>query len=100
MRTSADSKRSVTRIMHARISQDSTSGLLDGPGRLKRQVGPALPERLAGGVDYRRVSAANEYRDLGMTRRIPRRDFLNGIAVGVTGAYACARAPSLAALAA
>src|SRR5204862_8283564 len=52
------------------------------------------------GVDYRRVSAANDYQDVGMTRRIPRRDFLNGIAVGVTGAYACARAPSLAALAA
>jgi spermidine dehydrogenase len=26
-----------------------------------------------------------EYRDLGMHRRIPRRDFLNGIALGVTG---------------
>jgi spermidine dehydrogenase len=31
------------------------------------------------------MSASNEYRDLGMHRRIPRRDFLNGIALGVTG---------------
>jgi len=31
------------------------------------------------------MSASNEYRDLGMGRRIPRRDFLNGVAIGVTG---------------
>ena len=31
--------------------------------------------------------ASNEYRDLGMTRRIPRRDFLNGVAIAVAGAY-------------
>src|SRR5258706_14738584 len=27
----------------------------------------------------------SEYRDLGMHRRIPRRDFLNGVALGLTG---------------
>jgi spermidine dehydrogenase len=37
-------------------------------------------------------------RDLGMRRRIPRRDFLNGVAIGITGAYAAARMPSLAAM--
>jgi spermidine dehydrogenase len=37
-------------------------------------------------------------RDLGLTRRIPRRDFLNGVAIGITGAYAAAHASSLAAL--
>jgi spermidine dehydrogenase len=33
-----------------------------------------------------------EYRALGMDRRIPRRDFLNGCAIGITGAYALATA--------
>ena len=37
-------------------------------------------------------------RDLGMRRRIPRRDFVNGVAIGITGAYAAARLPSLAAM--
>jgi spermidine dehydrogenase len=36
--------------------------------------------------------------DLGMRRRIPRRDFLNGVAIGITGAYAAAHLPSLAAV--
>jgi spermidine dehydrogenase len=36
------------------------------------------------------MSSAAEDRDLGMGRRIPRRDFLNGIALGITGAYAAA----------
>ncbi len=40
-----------------------------------------------------------EYRDLGMTRRIPRRDFLNGIAVAVTSAYSASRTRTLAAAA-
>ena len=31
------------------------------------------------------MSASNEHRDLGMNRRIPRRDFLNGVAVGIDG---------------
>ncbi len=31
------------------------------------------------------MSASNEYRDLGMDRRIPRRDFVNGVALGLTG---------------
>ncbi len=31
------------------------------------------------------MSASTEYRDLGMHRRIPRRDFLNGLAVGIIG---------------
>ena len=31
------------------------------------------------------MSASNEYRDLGMDRRIPRRDFLNGVAIGIAG---------------
>jgi len=35
--------------------------------------------------------STGEYRDLGMRRRIARRDFLNGIAVAVTGAYAARR---------
>src|SRR5437879_1749384 len=43
------------------------------------------------------MSARSEYRDLGMNRRIPRRDFLNGLAVGITGAYAAAAAPLVAA---
>jgi spermidine dehydrogenase len=33
------------------------------------------------------MAAGDEYCDLGMTRRIPRRDFLNGVAIAVTGAY-------------
>src|SRR5579864_24172 len=32
------------------------------------------------------MSASKEYRDLGMDRPITRRDFLNGIAIGITGA--------------
>src|SRR5579864_6512193 len=32
------------------------------------------------------MSASKEYRDLGMDRPIARRDFLNGIAIGITGA--------------
>jgi spermidine dehydrogenase len=39
-----------------------------------------------------RTSTTAEYRELGMNRRIPRRDFLNGIAVAVTGACAAAHA--------
>ena len=38
------------------------------------------------------MSASNEYRDLGMHRPIARRDFLNGIAIGITGASAAFRA--------
>ncbi len=38
-----------------------------------------------------------EYRDLGMDRGIPRRDFLNGIARSVVGTYAMFNAPGLAA---
>ncbi len=34
------------------------------------------------------MARTREYRDLGMDRRIPRRDFLNGVAVGIAGAYA------------
>ncbi len=36
-----------------------------------------------------------EYRELGMDRNIPRRDFLNGLAVGIAGAYAVATAPTM-----
>src|SRR6202035_605870 len=43
------------------------------------------------------MGAGSEYRDLGMQRRIPRRDFLNGLAIGVTRAYAAATSPRLAA---
>src|SRR5678815_3077360 len=43
----------------------------------------------SGSADHRPgrgvMSAANEHRDLGMNRRIPRRDFLNGVAVGIVG---------------
>ena len=38
-----------------------------------------------------------EYRELGMDRRIPRRDFINGLAVGMAGAYALSAAPAIAA---
>src|SRR5262245_15740417 len=41
--------------------------------------------------------SAREHRDLGMHRPIARRDFLNGIAIGITGAVAAARSPRLAA---
>jgi spermidine dehydrogenase len=44
------------------------------------------------------MGSASDDRDLGMHRRIPRRDFVNGIAIGITGAYAAASAPTLAAL--
>ena len=36
-----------------------------------------------------------ESRELGMDRNIPRRDFLNGLAVGIAGAYAVATAPTM-----
>src|SRR5262249_12569459 len=39
--------------------------------------------------------SAGEDRDLGMRRSIPRRDFLNGIAIGITGAVPAARGPGL-----
>src|SRR6185295_9682087 len=45
------------------------------------------------------MSPDQEYRDLGMHRRIPRRDFLGGVAIGITGACAAAATPSLAATA-
>src|SRR3954467_4990436 len=37
-------------------------------------------------------------RQLGLDRRIPRRDFLNGVAIGISGAYAAAAMPSLSAV--
>jgi len=43
------------------------------------------------------MSPDQEYRDLGMRRRIPRRDFLGGVAIGITGACAAAATPSLSA---
>lgn len=46
------------------------------------------------------MSSAADDPDLGMGRRIPRRDFLNGVALGITGAYAAASGPRLAASAA
>src|SRR5207247_8169902 len=39
--------------------------------------------------------SARDHRDLGMNRPIARRDFLNGIAIGITGAVAAAKAPQL-----
>ena len=39
--------------------------------------------------------SASEYRELGMDRPIARRDFLNGVAIGITGAAALAGASSL-----
>src|SRR5438105_12442876 len=39
--------------------------------------------------------SVREHRDLGMKRPIARRDFLNGIAIGITGAVAAAKAPDL-----
>jgi spermidine dehydrogenase len=38
-----------------------------------------------------------EHRDLGMDRRIPRRDFLNGLAIGILGAHALPAADAMAA---
>src|SRR3712207_742880 len=43
------------------------------------------------------MRTTDEYRQLGMHRRIARRDFLNGVAVGVAGAYASIHASSPAA---
>ena len=37
-------------------------------------------------------------RELGLTRNIPRRDFLNGVAIGISGAYAAAATRSLGAM--
>ena len=34
------------------------------------------------------MGVRDDYRDLGMGRRIARRDFLNGSALGITGGYA------------
>lgn len=43
------------------------------------------------------MSVSKGDRDLGMTRRIPRRDFLNGVAIGITGVYAATKiSPALA----
>jgi len=41
------------------------------------------------------MSEGNRDRQLGMRRRISRRDFLNGVAVGI-GALGCASLPDLA----
>src|SRR6266851_842748 len=44
------------------------------------------------------MSTSQEHRDLGMDRRIDRRNFLNGVAVGIGGAYAALKgAPAWAA---
>src|SRR5882672_10779488 len=43
------------------------------------------------------MNESNERRDLGMDRRIPRRDFLNGVAVAFGGAYAASRIAPLGA---
>jgi spermidine dehydrogenase len=43
------------------------------------------------------MAASNEYRELGMDRRICRRDFLNGVAIGIGSAYAALRWPDGAA---
>jgi spermidine dehydrogenase len=45
------------------------------------------------------MSELNEYRDLGMDRRIDRRDFLNGVAIGVGSLYAARHAAPLQAAA-
>jgi spermidine dehydrogenase len=45
------------------------------------------------------MAHSSEYRDLGMDRKLPRRDFLNGVAIALTGAYAAsALAPLEAAI--
>ena len=41
--------------------------------------------------------ATREFRQLGMDRRIPRRDFLNGMALGVAGAAMAGTATGAAA---
>jgi len=43
------------------------------------------------------MTTSRERHELGMDRRIPRRDFLNGVALGVAGAYTAAKAPGLSA---
>ncbi len=43
------------------------------------------------------MNESNERRDLGMDRRIPRRDFLNGVAVAIGGACAASRIAALGA---
>ena len=43
------------------------------------------------------MNESNERRNLGMDRRIPRRDFLNGVAVAIGGAYAASRIATLGA---
>src|ERR1700730_6170074 len=43
------------------------------------------------------MTKGDEYRHPGMSRPIARRDFLNGIAVGITGAYAASRTHALSA---
>ena len=43
------------------------------------------------------MNESNERRDLGMNRRIPRRDFLNGVAVAIGGACAASRIAALGA---
>jgi hypothetical protein len=43
------------------------------------------------------MTLRSEYRDLGMDRRIARRDFLNGMAVGIGGIYASTSTPSIVA---
>jgi spermidine dehydrogenase len=42
-----------------------------------------------------RATKMNEIRDLGIDRPIPRRDFLNGVAIAITGSYAALRGMSL-----
>jgi hypothetical protein len=42
------------------------------------------------------MNEPNERRDLGMDRRIPRRDFLNGVAVAIGSAYAASKVAPLA----
>jgi spermidine dehydrogenase len=41
------------------------------------------------------MATRHDDRELGLHRRIPRRDFLNGMAIGITGAYAAAALPTL-----
>ena len=43
------------------------------------------------------MNESNERRDLGLNRRIPRRDFLNGVAVAIGGACAASRIAALGA---
>src|SRR5207245_9633506 len=72
-------------ICRPSVSKPDSAAILQQSWRTIRKV------TLQSGRNVRRshfMSTSLEHRDLGMDRRIDRRDFLNGVAVGIGGAYA------------